>query len=343
MDMFALSRDEVCRRLALTPAALDALIAGGHILCQLSNGETRIPIDQLEAFFRDGLLRVYRAQALEEEVLPPAERPAIALPAEMPSSKPGAPGPPTSPTAAELRSHPGSEHKDDDVADLRVAPRFIPRRQVNGIIDDVRFTIVQLSSTGLRIRHADEILSSPDSKLTFALLNPARSFVMRGRVVWTSAATTESGERKFFISGVRITEHVDRLANAIEILSASHDFQPDRRTVARPVAEDDMLPGASDDDIALVMKAVQHFAADPLEANRWYARGRFALAEPEVRRAAPRANLANARKFSASGSFWIGRSRCRRSRTSCRGFAGIAVRRRPRRSDEFRSARSSRR
>lgn len=290
--MLSLSRDEVCQTFGITPAALDALIAGGSLLCFLADGEPRIPIDQLERFFRENLLRVYRAEAraTEETIVASVEsRP------EAVGDAPAEPEPqpvqtrPQAATPDEIRADIAETEDEDDSFDLRVAPRYIPRRQIDGIIDDVKFTIVQMSDTGLRIRHTAEILPSADSKLTFALLNPARSFVMRGRVVWTSAATTDSGERKFFISGVKITEHVDRLAKAIDILSASHDLQPDRRAAAR-TSDDDELPtgGASDEDIALVMKAIQHFSADPVDANRWYARGRFALSEPQVRREAPR-------------------------------------------------------
>ena len=285
--MLSLSRDEVCRTFGLTPDAVDALIAGGHILCHVTNGEPQIPIDQLESFFLGGLLRVYRMQAAETAVTILPKAPEVIAPVETPAEI----AIPMPPSTEELRSHPRVvDDEDEEQLDLRVAPRYIPRRQIDGIIDDVRFSIVQISRTGLRIRHTEEILSTPESKLTFALLNPARSFMMRGRVVWTSAATTESGERKFYLSGVKITEHVDRLVGAIEILQASHDLQPDRRANARPGVEEEHLPmaGASDDEIALVMKAVQHFAADPLDANRWYARGRFALAEPQVRRDAPR-------------------------------------------------------
>lgn len=306
LDMVSLSREEACRIFGLSAPALDALIAGGHVLCHISDGETRVPLDQLETFFREGLLRVYRTQAIEETVhsfeAPDPVRAPVAMPEE--SEDQAAVEAPVAPTltaipreeppviAAVPPPPPAPEVENDidsEPIDLRIAPRYIPRRQINGIIDDVKFTIVQMSRTGLRIRHTEEIVHASDSKLTFALLNPARSFMMRGRVVWTSAATTDSGERKFYISGVKITEHVDRLVNAIEILTLAHDLQPDRRVSAK-VFPDDELPmaGASDDEIAMVIRAVQHFAADPLDANRWYARGRFALADANVRRDAPR-------------------------------------------------------
>ncbi len=305
MDMVSLSRDEVCRTFRLSGATLDALIAGGHLLCHVVDGESRIPVAQLEEFFREGLLRVYRTQAMEETTVAAFDAASAAAPPMLEIAAPVlTPVPPAPAVVDERRAIPftpladfqsqavESEELSGEPIDLRVSPRYIPRRQINGILDDVKFTIVQLSKTGLRIRHTDEILPSADSKLTFALLNPARSFMMKGRVAWTSAATTESGERKFYISGVRITEHVERLVNAIEILNAAHDLQPDRRASAGRDAhpEDDGLPvaGATDDEIALVIKAVHHFMSDPLDANRWYARGRFALSDAQVRRDAPR-------------------------------------------------------
>lgn len=295
--MDSLSRDEVARTFGLRPHVLDALIATGHLLCHVRDGETRIPLEQLEAFFRDGLLNVYRAQANAETIVTSFDN-AIALPPPPVAPVEPEPPPPQAMEAPAPSVAPASvlvREREVEVpeSDLRISPRFIPRRQINGIIDDVKFTIVQLSRTGLRIRHTEDILHSPDSKLTFALLNPARSFMMKGKVVWTSVATTDSGERKFFVSGVRITEHVDRLVTAIAILSAAHDLQPDRRQTDErrgSSPDDESLPmaGASDEEIDLVMKAINHFAADPLDANRWYARGRFALADAQVRRDAPR-------------------------------------------------------
>ena len=144
----------------------------------------------------------------------------------------------------------------------------------------------------MRIRHDEPLLPGDEAKLSFALLNPARSFVMRARVVWTSVAHYEadSEKKKFYISGLRVTEHAERLARAIEILRASHDLQPERREKPRPgTVEPETAPldGVSDDEIALVMNAMQKFSADPQEASRWFSRARFALADEEVRRQAP--------------------------------------------------------
>ena len=286
----SLTRDEICRHFELAPDLVDALIAGGHLLCQVRNGEQRVPLEQLEAFFREGLVRVYRAEA--SGVTPSvSEAPGAAggapRPPAVPAVEPPPPPEPARPSTAPARERP-------EPPDLRRAPRWIPRRQVDGIFGDARFTIMQMSNTGLRIRHDDSIAPGAEAKISFALLNPPQSFVMRGRVVWTSVARYGSGgDATFCISGIRVIEHVDRLERAIDLLRAAHDLQPDRRELPRFDRAEDLaappsIEGIGDEDIELVIKAVQRFAQDPVEANRWYSRARFALSDEEVRRTAPR-------------------------------------------------------
>lgn len=330
----SLTREEVSRILQFPPGVVDALIDEGLLLCHVRNDQARVPVEQLEAFFRDGLVRLYRAEAqldggrdaaFQFTTATPEPRPDVARepepsrpepepvePAQVaePSGQQGgdsAAAPEPSPDSRVMPSprqfEPVSsrdayavEDDDDDreqvidKPDLRHAPRFIPRRQIDGIFHDVKFTIVQLSSTGLRIRHDQPLIPGDEAKVSFALLHPPRSFVMRARVVWTSVAHYEqNADRTFCISGIRIIDHVDRLARAIEILRSSHDLQPERRAEPRKGApvETMTLDGVSDDEVAIVMGAVQKFAADPVEANRWYGRAKFALADPQVRREAP--------------------------------------------------------
>ena len=318
----SLTREEVSRILQFPLSVVDALIDEGLLLCHVRNGVPRVPAEQLEAFFRDGLVRLYRAEASREsssgafqfEMAPPqaeavtrppeplrneslVDAPARTTPAE--AAAPATPAAPISQAPAEAESPHVAEYEQEDEEpeprvidkpDLRHAPRFIPRRQIDGIFHDVKFTIVQLSTTGLRIRHDQPLIPGDEAKISFALLHPPRSFVMRARVVWTSVAHYEqNADRTFCISGIRVIDHVDRLARAIEILRASHDLQPERRAEPRKGApvETMTLDGVSDDEVASVMGAVQKFAADPVEANRWYGRAKFALADPQVRREAP--------------------------------------------------------
>jgi hypothetical protein len=265
--MASISPREIGLLLDLPDDVVDALIASGRFLCHVRDGETRIPLDQLEAFFRDGLIRVIRAAAMVEP-------------------------------ASELRQRDQEEQeeKEEVIAapamviepaevkkrNARHAPRFIPRRQIGGIFKDVKFSIVQISASGFRIRHNDPLIPGDDAKLTFALMNPPRSFLVRARVVWTSVAHYENDDANTFcISGLRVTAHEERVKNAIDILQKHHELQPEQ--AAQSVAPS----GVSDDEVALVMKAVQKFACDPSEATRWYSRARFALSDEHVRRTAP--------------------------------------------------------
>ena len=308
----SLTREEAAELLQLTPPMLDALLERGQLLCHYSGGEPRIPIAQLETFLRDSLVRLYRFEARLDADLVPPEKAAISSPQsegsrsaatqlplsssiEEESSIAAAPEPELEPerdfdreTLITIEKEPA----EPSYSDTRSAPRYVPRRQITGIFHDVRFTIVQLSATGLRIRHTEPLLPGDEAKLSFALLNPPRSFVMRARVVWTSAARygSSGGDATFSISGLRITEHAERLVKAVDLLLAAHDLEPDRRQNPRPgFASDEALAPAAvtDDEIALVLKATQRFAADPLEATRWYGRGKFALSDEQVRRAAP--------------------------------------------------------
>jgi hypothetical protein len=289
----SVSPEELAQLLDVPPDVVEALLASGRVLCHVNRGETRVPLDQLEAFFRDSLVRVYQAEAwggavAEAEEPVAAEEvpePVQAKPVEAPPP-PSAPPASVPPTPAPVSRARHARDTQRDQRDLRGAARYVPLRQLGGIFGDVKFTIVQISTTGLRIRHKEPLMPGDEGKVSFALLRSARSVLLRARVVWTSLA--RAGDDQFSISGLRVTEHVDRLEMAIDTLKASHELQPERRVQAR--RENDgltMITGVSDEEMALVTAAVERFAADPVEATRWYSRARFALSDENVRRLAP--------------------------------------------------------
>jgi hypothetical protein len=142
-----------------------------------------------------------------------------------------------------------------------------------------------LSNTGLRIRHAEALRPGEEARLSFAMQNPARSVVMRARVAWTSIAQRGDGP-SFYISGLKVTANAERLTEAIDLLRNARELHLDesRRTTRLPMP----VSGLPDEDVVAIIRAVRKFAADPTEATRWYTRARFAIAEEEVRRAAPR-------------------------------------------------------
>jgi hypothetical protein len=288
----SLTAHEVTRLLGIPAEVVDALVESGAVLCHVRNGETRIPLAQLETFLRDSLIRVYQSERGEapewDEQQPPRSESSIAEPEPEPEPEEEAeqqvplPLPATEVAALAPESWPAEEDKPEN----RIASRYIPLRQISGIFGDVKFTILQMSATGLRIRHQESVLPGDEAKLSFALYKPARSVVVRARVVWTSIA--KAGEERFSISGLRIVEHSERLMRAINDLNAAHELQPERRERSRRETDSlTLLQGVRDEEIAQISAAVQKFANDPVEASRWYSRARFAMSDENVRRAAP--------------------------------------------------------
>src|SRR4029453_18961874 len=95
------------------------------------------------------------------------------------------------------------EDSRPETADLRIATRYMPRRQINGMFNNEKCTGLQILNTGLRIRHQQTLLPGEESKLSFSLVRASRSFAMRARVVWTSIGQ-RGDEPSFCISGLRI-------------------------------------------------------------------------------------------------------------------------------------------
>lgn len=306
----SISRAELSRLLDLPVEAIDALLESGRVLCRMKNGEPHVPLEQLETFFRDALMRIYRAEVESDE--PPSERaterePSVEPRRERAMAEASIPEPamPEADVSEPLPPEGLASMRDENVvrevvrpasspppprlapSEQRLTDRYVPLRRLGGIFGETKFTILQMSKDGLRIRHDEALLPGTEAKLSFALLMPARSVVVRARVVWTSLA--KAGEEQFSISGLRIIEHADRLEQAIESLKSTNQLQPERRAQVRRATDGvTMVEDISDEEMALVTAAIKKFATDPVEASRWYSRARFALSDENVRRAAPR-------------------------------------------------------
>jgi hypothetical protein len=274
-----LRRDELSDVLSLSPKIIDALIVTRTLETERRDGREVVTCAQLEKLFRDSLIRVYQAQATRGVARPEPER-EIELDLEPEEEEPM---PAITRTSDEHLMHAGPGA--DDRPDLRLGARFIPRRQLGGVFRDVKLTVLQLSNSGLRIRHTEPLRPGEEARFSFAIQNPPKSFVMRARVVWTSIAQRGDGP-SFCISGLRVVTNQDRLVEATEMLRNARELHLDesrrRNNIPMPVH------GLPDEDVVAIIRAVRKFASDPTEATRWYTRARFAVADEEVRRAAPR-------------------------------------------------------
>jgi hypothetical protein len=272
------------------------LISSGRIDATVVDGAPAIAAESIETFLRERFLELYRAEAQQpqgssqqqqhaEETIdlhPEEEAPLQPRAAAAAEADPDV----TEPHVEITRSF--NEYEADarpQRPNMRIAPRYVPRRQLGGTFRQMRFTVLQVSMTGLRIRHEETLRPGDVARLTLSLMRPARTFAMQGRVVWTSIAQRGDGP-SFCISGLRVTEGADQLRHAIDLLREGRDLQQDEgaRRIANSPAS---LTGLSDDDVAAIIRAVRRFSTDPVEANRWYTRARFALADETVRNAAP--------------------------------------------------------
>jgi hypothetical protein len=271
-----LRRDELSDLLALSPKVVDALIATRTIVTETRGGREVVACEQLERVFRDSLLRVYQAQAARAAAPKPVERPEPEPELELELEEP---------LPLIVRTSEEDAPAGEDSADLRLGARYIPRRQMGGVFRNVKLAVLQLSNTGLRIRHSEPLEPGEEARLSFAIQNPPKSVVMRARVVWTSVAQRGDG-LSFHISGLKVTGNVERLTEAIDLLRDGRELHLDesRRSTRLPMP----VSGLADEDVVAIIRAVRKFASNPTEAMRWYTRARFAIAEEEVRRAAPR-------------------------------------------------------
>lgn len=64
----SLTREELSRLLDVPLELVDALLESGKVLCQIRGGQPRIPLAQLEVFFRDALMSIYQHEAAPEQV-----------------------------------------------------------------------------------------------------------------------------------------------------------------------------------------------------------------------------------------------------------------------------------
>lgn len=290
-----LRRDELGHVLKLSPKVIQVLISSGALKTVRREGTEMVTAKEIERFLRDSLLHLYYAQATRAAAARPAVEveeefeldvePAIALNVEqeiLPLATPA--------EELALITRTTDEHEVDkrEGPNLRLAARYIPRRQISGLFREVKFAVVQLSNEGLRIRHSDPIRPGEEARLSIALQTPSKSFVMKAQVVWTSIAQ-RGDEPSFYVSGLRVTVNPDRLAAALDLLRNARELQLDQtEDRRRPKSAPKPMPALPDDDVVAIIRAVKKFASDPEEATRWYTRARFSIAEDEVRRAAPR-------------------------------------------------------
>ena len=242
--------------LGLPHSAVETLVREGHL--------SSMSATAIQTYLSQSFIRLFQAQAAQPEPIletKPEEEPNDSL---------------ITRSIVEFE-----EELRGETPDLRVAPRYVPRRQVGGVFHSMPFTLIQLSTTGLRIRHDDTLRAGDVARLTLSLHRPARIFTMQARVVWTTIAQRGDG-LPYCISGLRVLD-AEPLQEVIRHLRDARDLHADegQRRRVQP------LSGLTDDEVAAIIRVVRRFHSDPAEAARWYARARFALSDQSILAVAP--------------------------------------------------------
>ena len=276
-DDVTIGCDELSAVLGLGPAVIKALVESGAVRTVRRDGCECVAPAELEALFRDSLMRLYRAQATRTapaRLTPAADEPSSLEPAPVEEEV--------------IITRTADEHVmvPRERPDLRLAARYIPRKQIGGTFRQAKFAILQLSNDGLRIRHDDALRPGEEARLSLALMNPPRSFVMKAKVVWTSIAQRDGAS--FCISGLTVVGSTDALAAAIEVLRNARELHIDESGRRRNTPMPRPVTGLPDEDVVDIIRAVRKFASDPVEAQRWFNRARFSVADEAVRRVAPK-------------------------------------------------------
>lgn len=301
-----LRRDELCAALKLSPKVIEALVTSGTVKSKKRDGMDVFPAAEIETLLRDCLMSLYFTQAKkaagpvavrepELELDLDLDETAVKGPEMVPGHAPGHASAGSIPLAVMEEQAPTitrttDEHTTERPAhsDLRLAARYIPRKEIGGMFRDVKCKVVQLSNDGMRIRHTERLRPGDEARLSVALMSPPQSFAMRAEVVWTSIAQ-RGDEPSFYVSGLRITGSTDRLTAMVDLLRHHHELhleQPERPRVSKNMPRP--VSGLPDEDVVAIIRAVRRFTDDPVEANRWYTRARFAISDETVRKAAPR-------------------------------------------------------
>jgi len=183
----------------------------------------------------------------------------------------------------------------DDVAEERQQQRFILTRPLAGRMLTADATIIDVSETGARIQHERPLRIGYAGRFSFEIPELQRVWVVRGRITWSRLSSNG------YTSGVAVIENEQAMHDAIACLERIDALVPDttslqrkqdahrRKEAARAamkrVPQTDLT--LAQEQAALIRSTLETLRRDPVAAQRWYSRARYAVAQEPVRRLMP--------------------------------------------------------
>lgn len=275
--------------LPLTRAAIDKLVRDGELKVEKRGRSKAVARSEVEAFLERCLLAV---RTPVTDVAPVVSLSIISSATEQPRTEPARPilitaQEPTNKTAPVVEPHVEAPRE------LRGGGRFLPLTPIAGRFVSGDMEIIQLSATGLRIRHARPFRIGSQGRVVIANAGPHE---LKGKITWSRLSGGDDAHR--YVSGIELTEGAESLARIVESLRAANVVEEERGSLERKREaaaakrrRTEMLKTTvpqREVEVAILRKR-DELRRNPLQAQEWFNRARFALSNEAVRRVVPAA------------------------------------------------------
>lgn len=191
--------------------------------------------------------------------------------------------------------------EEHGVEESRTAERYLPRIPVEARFGSIDVRAVQLSASGVRIHHARPLRIGTEQRLALQSPTSGKIRVVRGRVTWSRLATSIDASRGLdYVSGIHVIENAVFLPELISELKQREAVEAEgddtlRRKAAvireklrkrEQMRNTAPLPLASPQE-RMIGAAIDRICANPVEAQQWFNRAKYALAQESVRQIVP--------------------------------------------------------
>lgn len=181
-----------------------------------------------------------------------------------------------------------------EIAELRSTERFIFTERVPGSFGAASVEVTNVSSRGVQIAHAQPLRLGLRARLWFK--RGDITITTHALTIWSHLSKTPNAEGKYlYQSGLRIEHDEPEFEKALQQLIGRGAIAPDSESLEKKkqkamakVAEKNGRPivkllrpevDIPPDQQLLIEHARKQLLADPVEAQRWYQRAKYAITQ----------------------------------------------------------------
>ncbi len=184
-----------------------------------------------------------------------------------------------------------------EVTELRVAERFRTAEPLIGSFGSASVTLLDVSASGAQIEHAQPLRIGSRARLWFKRGEVAVS--LQAVTMWSHLLKSPNTQGKYlYNSGLRLEADSPDFYHALQALLDRGVISPDRESLEKKkkralerIAEKTNRPTMKylrpeieipADQQLLIEHARKQLLSDPLEAQRWYQRAKYAITEGQA-------------------------------------------------------------